>query len=50
MATQKKPVQKPEFEKPQIEKPENFDLEKGLANVRRLVKKNETWVREMAAK
>jgi hypothetical protein len=46
MATQRKPA----IDKPPIEKPENFDLEKGVANVKRIVKKNVQWVREMAAK
>ena len=49
MATQRKPEAK-QTEKPVIEKPENFDLEKGLKNVRRLVMKNKTWVKEMANK
>jgi hypothetical protein len=46
MASQRKPA----IDKPVVKKPENFDLEKGVENVKRIVKKNETWVREMAAK
>ena len=46
MATQRKPA----IDKPTVTKPESFDLEKGVENVKRIVKKNQTWVREMAAK
>ena len=46
MATQRKPA----ADKVTVKKPENFDLEKGVANVTRIVKKNKGWVREMAAK
>jgi hypothetical protein len=47
MATQRKPTP---VDKTGLKKPENFDLEKGLANLKRIVRKNEQWVKEMAAK
>ena len=46
MATQRKPA----VDKMELKKPENFDLEKGLVNVKRIVLENKEWVREMAAK
>jgi hypothetical protein len=51
MATQRKiDDESVDFEKPVIKKPENFDLEKGLEFVRKLIERNEAWVKEMAKK
>ena len=51
MAAHRKPrTTKQQFEKPVIQKPENFDLEKGLDDVKRLIQRNKAWVKEMAAK
>ena len=38
------------IKKMDLKMPKNFDMEKGLATVERIIRDNKEWVKEMAAK